>query len=119
MSDDNFERETFDDLRREIRSGAARDALNALRHVCQDPKATAQAKATAGSTLFRAAGLLDRYEEPDAEKPTSEMTPEELERAVKRALVNQEIRVRERAAGRAPEQRGSGDPAGEAGTVFY
>lgn len=60
-----------DALRREIRADGARIAFNALKSVCQDPKAPAQAKATAGTTILRAAGLFEKREENDEADPHS------------------------------------------------
>lgn len=59
---DEMQPEDPDDLRREIREQGARVAYAALLGVCRDPKAPAPAKATAGTTLLRVGGFLDRVE---------------------------------------------------------
>lgn len=54
-----------DELRREIREQGARIAYTALLDVCRDPKAPAPAKATAGTTILRVGGYLERVEAKD------------------------------------------------------
>jgi hypothetical protein len=68
----------IDDLRRKIRREGAEEAFAALRAVCNDKSAPAPARATAATSIFRAAGLFDRYEGDASEKPLSEKTPAEL-----------------------------------------
>jgi hypothetical protein len=77
-------REAVAELRERIRTEGAEAAYNALLRVCNDPKASAQALATAGSTLFRATGLLEKSEEGST-KEACEMSPEELNAAVAKA----------------------------------
>jgi hypothetical protein len=77
-------REAVAELRERIRTEGAEAAFNALLRVCNDPKASAQALATAGSTLFRATGLLEKSEDGDG-KPPHEMSAEELNAAVREA----------------------------------
>jgi hypothetical protein len=77
-------REAVAELRERIRTEGAEAAFNALLRVCNDPKASAQALATAGSTLFRATGLLEKSEDGDG-KQLSEMSPEELNAALAKA----------------------------------
>lgn len=50
-------------LRDQIRTEGARAAYQALLGVCRDKTAPAPARATAGTTLMRAAGLLEKREE--------------------------------------------------------
>lgn len=73
------------DLRERIRTEGAEAAFEALMHVCRDPKASAQAKATAGSTLFRSAGLMEKVDDDLDDKPLEEMTFDELQEVVLRA----------------------------------
>ncbi|WP_026606041.1 hypothetical protein [Methylocapsa acidiphila] len=75
----------FDDLRREIRRDGARAAYTALLAVAKDTKAPAPARATAGVAILRASGIFDKANELDDAKPFSQMTPSELDRAVKKA----------------------------------
>ena len=53
-------------------------AFEALVGVCKDPKAPANSKATAGTTLFRAGGLFDKDAKRGNDKPPEEMTAEEI-----------------------------------------
>lgn len=80
---------TIADLRDRITSEGIEAAYEALVAVCSDKQAPAQARATASTTLFRAAGLLERYEEP-AEKEMHEMSAAELNELVRKgeAVIN-------------------------------
>lgn len=66
-----------------IRTEGVLAAYEASLAVCRDPKAPAAARATASSTLFRAAGLFDRKDNEETLEP-HEMTPAQLASAVKR-----------------------------------
>jgi hypothetical protein len=68
--------------RRRIALTGVEAAVSALIGVCEDPKAPAPAKATAGTSLLRAAGLFDRVQDAHQDKEASEMTAEELSRAI-------------------------------------
>ena len=70
-------------LRRRIRTEGAEAAFEALLKVCRDPKSTSQALSSAGSAIFRAAGLLDRQEDTGERQP-SEMSYDELQAAIAR-----------------------------------
>lgn len=70
-------------LRRRIRTEGAEAAFEALMKVCRDPKSTSQALSSAGSAIFRAAGLLDRQEDTGERQP-SEMTYDELQATIAR-----------------------------------
>ncbi|MBB4194052.1 hypothetical protein GGE45_003571 [Rhizobium aethiopicum] len=50
--------------------------------VCQDPKSTSPARATAAATLFRVAGFFERRD-PTAIKEPHEMTSEELAASIR------------------------------------
>lgn len=65
-----------EDVRDDLKSAGVRIAYNALTSVCQDGKAPAQARATAGVALLRAAGMLDKHES-EADKEIHDMTPDE------------------------------------------
>ncbi len=65
------------ELRRRIRREGALAAYEAALAVCRDPKAPAQAKATASATIFRAAGFFEKREDGD-DKPEHEMTLAEI-----------------------------------------
>ena len=69
-------------LRDLIRTVGAQAAYEALVSVCQDPKAPAPAKATAGTSLFRAGGFFERTDE-DGKKEPANMTPAEIRRAMR------------------------------------
>lgn len=74
------------DLRREIRREGARDAFEALREVCQDKAAPANARATAGTTILRAAGLFEKSDDDD-DKEAYQMTAAKLARKIARLEV--------------------------------
>ncbi|MEW9838006.1 hypothetical protein [Mesorhizobium marinum] len=59
-------------------------AINGLIAVAEDPKAPAPARATAGAALLRSAGFFDRDRDDLSDKKPSEMSPEELSRALQR-----------------------------------
>jgi len=71
-------------LDRELRTVGARTAYDALLAVCQDPKAPAPAKATAGVAILRAAGFFNREDDDGREKEQHEMTMTEIERQIRR-----------------------------------
>lgn len=64
-----------------IQTEGAQAAYEALVAVARDPKAASPARATAGSALFRAAGLLNAKPEDFIDKQPSEMSYDELVRA--------------------------------------
>lgn len=66
------------DLLRRVQSEGLEVAYEALVAVCKDPKAPAPAKATAGTTLFRAGGAFDKDAQRGNAKPPEEMTAEEI-----------------------------------------
>lgn len=81
----NREETEYDVLERvtyRIRTEGVEAAVEALIGVCRDEKAAAPAKSSAGTTLFRAAGFFDPNREDLTTKAPSEMTPEELARAL-------------------------------------
>lgn len=86
-------------LRQEIQVRSARIAVEALTEVAADRKAPAPARATAGTSLLRAAGFFAPGQD-GREKAPHEMSPSELEAAVQRAR-------RELAA--AEQRRSAGD----------
>ncbi|MCW2317221.1 hypothetical protein M2322_002775 [Rhodoblastus acidophilus] len=75
--------ERLEQLRERIRTEGAEAGYKALLSVCNDVKAPAPAKATAGSALMRAAGLLEK-QEGGPEKQPHEMSATELDREMKR-----------------------------------
>lgn len=78
----NDPRSAIEAQRRRIALTGVEAAVSALIGVCEDPKAPAPAKATAGTSLLRAAGLFDRVQDAHQDKEPSEMTPAELSRAI-------------------------------------
>ncbi len=72
------------DLRERIRGEGAEVAFQALMQVCRDPKAPAQAKATAGSTIFRSAGLMEKAEDDIDDIEPGEATWDQLQRMIAR-----------------------------------
>lgn len=77
--------EALSDLRQLIRREGAEEAFAALRSVCNDPKVPAPARATAATSIFRAAGLFDKTDAAADDKPLSELTAAELDQVVRRA----------------------------------
>ena len=65
--------------RTRLQTEFAPDAITALWEVARDPTAPPAARATAGTTLIRAAGFFDRSEAGKLEKEIHEMTLEELD----------------------------------------
>ncbi len=66
-----------------IRTEGLDAATEAALAVLRDPKAPAQAKSATINAVYRASGLFGRSED-DSEPEPYEMTPEQLDRAVKR-----------------------------------
>lgn len=77
-------REVVEAERRRIALDGVPAAVNALIEVCESKTAPAPAKATAGTSLLRAAGFFEKAGELDSGKQPHEMTPEELQRAIDR-----------------------------------
>jgi hypothetical protein len=75
--------EALDRNMRRIRTEGLDAATEAAITLLRDPKAPAQAKSATINAIFRASGLLGRADE-DAESEPHEMTPEQLDREVKR-----------------------------------
>ena len=94
-SSPNFEtpEEAVRALREYLQVEASRVAVGALVEVAQDRKATAQARATAGAALLRAAGFFDRTQEGAGKKEPHEMSAEELAAEVER--VSRRLRRRD------------------------
>jgi hypothetical protein len=69
-------------LVREMRTVGARAAYQALLDVCQDKKAPAPARATAGTSILRASGFFKRADDDDHEKPIHEMSVAEMDRKI-------------------------------------
>lgn len=72
-------------VRRRLKTEGLEAAFDALVSVCRDPKAPAPAKATAATTLFRGAGMFERSDEDLGDLSGADMTPEQLEHAVRQA----------------------------------
>lgn len=70
---------------RRLRTEGLDAATQAAIELLRDPKAPAQAKSATINAVFRASGLLGRADE-DTEPEIHEMTPQQLERAAKRAM---------------------------------
>ena len=70
-------------VKRRIQLEGAAAAVEALITVCRDTKAPAPARATAGTTLLRAAGFFQKMEDVFEKKP-HEMTAAEISEAIER-----------------------------------
>ncbi|MEO1911759.1 MAG: hypothetical protein ABGX10_15210 [Paracoccus sp. (in: a-proteobacteria)] len=66
------------DLMRRIQTEGLEAAFDALIGVCRDPNAPAPAKATAGTSLFRAGGVFEKDAQRGQVKKPEEMTAEEI-----------------------------------------
>jgi hypothetical protein len=75
--------EALDRNMRRIRTEGLDAATDAAITLLRDPKAPAQAKSATINAIYRASGLLGRADE-GAEAELHEMTPEQLDREVKR-----------------------------------
>ena len=109
-------RDARDALRRKIRREGAQAAYESLLAVCRDPKAPSPAKATAGVALLRAAGLLGKKAEEDADETEEKpMTMPQMERYLR--LLGQRRRALERTLAQdgGEGQPGPGDEAGSGG----
>lgn len=80
MSYDDDERE-LDKVRKLVRTRGVRAAAMALIDVCEDKKAPAPARSTAGTSLFRAAGMFGKVEDPGT-KDIAEMSGDEIRRRI-------------------------------------
>ncbi len=96
-------------LRRKIQTEGAEAAYAALVAVCNDSKAPAPAKATAGTSLLRAAGYFEKVDDPE-DKELYELTPPELER-----IMQNLVRMRDQIEA---AERGDVDDDGEEDGVF-
>jgi hypothetical protein len=89
MTDFNDDFEDADEseakLAHELRTKGAWIAYRTNVAMCEDPKASASAKAQAAASLFRAAGLFGSHALDDREKDLFEMTPAELKAALRKA----------------------------------
>lgn len=71
-------------LREDLNKRGARSAYAALLAVCEDPKAPAPARATAGVALLRAAGMFERKDDGRHVEP-HEMTAGQLAASIVKA----------------------------------
>ena len=78
-------------FRQQVRTRGLRAALGALLAICEDPKAPAPAKATAGVALLRAGGAFAKAEEEGLdEKPIDQMSVPEMERTLRQLRTKRE-----------------------------
>src|SRR5690349_6677230 len=82
--DDLSPEEAREALDHELRTVGARAAYQALLEVCQDTKAPAPARATAGTALLRASGWFSRDNDRESDKPIHELSMVEIERRIQR-----------------------------------
>jgi hypothetical protein len=87
-------------LRTKLQVEAADVALDALMAVAGDSRAPAPARATAGTSIFRAAGFFERGEAAGGDKQPHEMTAEELDVEIRK--------IREAAAARTADDDDGG-----------
>lgn len=74
--------ESLEWVRHDIKVHGARAAYAALLDVCENPKAPAPSKATAGVALLRAAGMFDKTDDPADIEP-HQMTAKQINQRLK------------------------------------
>jgi hypothetical protein len=91
------EADARDELTHKMRTEGALIAYRTAVKICRDPKATAAAKASAVNSLFRAGGFFANQDAGDRAKDPSEMSPDEIKAALRKAetsLKNREDEIR-------------------------
>ncbi|MGB3045014.1 MAG: hypothetical protein WBB98_17715 [Xanthobacteraceae bacterium] len=88
-----------DGLSRKLRTEGARIAYDTAVSICRDPKATSAAKASAVNSLFRAGGFFSNYDLGSGEKDLSEMSPEEVNEALRKTQAALARREAEKSSG--------------------
>jgi hypothetical protein len=73
-----------DALTRRMRTEGARVAFETALAICKDPKASAAAKASAVNSLLRAGGFFNSFGADDGGKDLSQMTPDEIDAALRK-----------------------------------
>ena len=68
-----------------IRTEGAEAAFEAAYSLCRDPKAPANARASAINSIFRASGFFDSSGDDDGEKDLASMSPDEIDAELKKA----------------------------------
>lgn len=118
-TDEEQEYDTFDRVMHRIRTEGIEAAFDALVGVCRDEKSAAPARSSAGTAIFRAAGLFDANRDDGTGKAPSEMSPQELARALdklKRELSDNEARRAIEGADDDPDENNGG--SGQGGALF-
>jgi hypothetical protein len=83
--DDENESSIRDVLTRRMRAEGAVVAFETALAICKDPKASAAAKASAVNSLLRAGGFFNNFGADDGGKDLSQMTPDEVDAALRKA----------------------------------
>jgi hypothetical protein len=83
-TDEELEYESLETSLHKLKTDGLTAAVDALIGVCRDDKAPAPAKSSAGTSILRAVGLFDTGRDDGTRKAPSEMTPDELARALDR-----------------------------------
>jgi hypothetical protein len=83
-TDDADEKSIRDALTRRMRTEGARVAFDTALAICRDPKASAAAKASAVNSLLRAGGFFNNFGADDGGKDLSQMTPDEVDAALRK-----------------------------------
>ncbi|WP_029582387.1 hypothetical protein [Bradyrhizobium sp. URHD0069] len=84
-SEDLDESGIRDALTRRMRTEGARVAFDTALSICKDPKASSAAKASAVNSLLRAGGFFNNFGGDDGGKDLSQMTPDEVDAALRKA----------------------------------
>lgn len=89
INDEEFdgmdEQDAREALTRKVRTEGAIIAYRTAVAICLDPKAASAAKASAVNSLLRAGGFFESRDDDDGEKDPSEMSPEEINAALRKA----------------------------------
>lgn len=105
MSKRDDEAAVFERVSHKLKTVGIEVAVDSLISVAGDPKAPSPARATAGTTLLRAAGMIvTGKEHASGGKPPSEMSPDEVTAAL--------AQLRQDLAARAPGDGSGDDDAG-------
>jgi hypothetical protein len=102
LDEDFDEADVRDELTHKMRTEGALIAYRTAVKICRDPKATAAAKASAVNSLFRAGGFFANQESGDRTKDPSEMSPDEIRAALRKAetlLRNREAEINKPSGG--------------------
>jgi len=115
---EELEYDAFDRVMHRIRSEGIEAAYDALVGVCRDEKSAAPARSSAGTAIFRAAGLFDANRDGGTKAP-SEMSPQELARTLDKLKRDLADREAQKAIEGADDETDDADGAGTQGGPLF